>query len=346
MIIRKAHRTQCFAGPLERRNRSVGFKRLIAFVLASCAACGDGSRDDAVLRASPPGSRKLAHTSWDTVFEVRSLESDTLLLRPRTMAAGGRAVYVFDYGDRSVKAFDSRGRMLWRFGRKGAGPGEFGNVFDMETDVTGALWLSDVSLGRVTVLSQDGVGYRQFVANDKVLGHIVPIAGALVSTQMRTERSFVLLDSSGRAERTFDVPVPEARFAAPVMRQMLTSHAGDGRTWAVIFPFGSPILVFDGTRPRCIGDLVEGGPFQDPRAALRPQVWAASVAVSDSTVYVLPRGVTANALKMIDEYSATTCAYRRSHPLPRKAISLAVRHGTLYIGYEDPVPGILALRRR
>jgi hypothetical protein len=62
---------------------------------------------------------------------VGGTEHDTVLFRPGPSTVANGSLYVFDYGDSRLKAFDSSGKLAWSFGRSGGGPGEFMNVADL-----------------------------------------------------------------------------------------------------------------------------------------------------------------------------------------------------------------------
>lgn len=132
-----------------------------------------------------------------------------------------------------------------------------------------------------------------------------------------------------------------------MLRQGFSTVADDSRTWATIFPFGNPFVVYDGTSVRCRGRLVEGEPFpteppKDPRNA----AWAVASVLTDSSLFVLPRGRTDLRLRVLDEYSARDCRYLRTIRLPQKVVAMAQSGGIFYFSMEDPAPSILAARLR
>ena len=69
-------------------------------------------RAPGVLRRHRRGIRRkraFAAVRWDTVFAVGGVE-DTILRMPRTIVARGVSLYVFDYDDDQLEAFDHPGR--------------------------------------------------------------------------------------------------------------------------------------------------------------------------------------------------------------------------------------------
>lgn len=63
------------------------------------------------------------------------------------MAVSGDTIYVLDSFDYSVKVFSRDGDYLFRFGRKGEGPGEFIDPFDIEVE-NGLTMVADPGRGR------------------------------------------------------------------------------------------------------------------------------------------------------------------------------------------------------
>lgn len=72
-----------------------------------------------------------------------------------TVGPGGN-VYVLDYMSCAVFAFSPAGRMLWKVGRKGGGPGEYQLPSRITATPAGALLVFDLGTGDVTTLSRDG----------------------------------------------------------------------------------------------------------------------------------------------------------------------------------------------
>src|SRR5690606_10437678 len=109
---------------------------------------------------------------------------------------------------------------------------------------------------------------------------------------------------------------------------------------------GDRLLVYDHRELRCGGAACRGRAVPDrrsPSPAASPDLGRRPRG-GDSSVLVLARGRTADALRLLDEYDARDCRDRRTLLLPRKSSALAYADGIFYIEYEDPAPQILALR--
>ena len=87
-------------------------------------------------------ARRFYDVEWDTVFRRGSL-TDSLLQRPRLIAADSARLYVYDHFRHVLMAFTDSGDLLWEYGREGAGPGEFTNPADLEVAPDGTVWLNE-----------------------------------------------------------------------------------------------------------------------------------------------------------------------------------------------------------
>ena len=118
---------------------------------------------------------------------------------------------------------------------------------------------------------------------------VVPLRDHLITTLASPGDTFwIALDSAGRARQAGRSPVPRLAEATPMIRQGFSTVAGDGRTWATIFPFGNPFVVYDGTEVRCQGRLVEGEPFpRETPGDVRDITWAVASVLTDSSLFVL-----------------------------------------------------------
>jgi len=113
----------------------------------------------------------------------------------------------------------------------------------------------------------------------------------------------------------------------------------------MVFAMANWLLVYHDRELHCIGNLIEGEPQFPDTYTRDTAVWAVALAVSDSSAFVLARGQTSLERQLLDEYSTRTCQYLRTLRLPRRLQAMAHDGGVFYFYYEDPAPGILALRQ-
>lgn len=325
----------CGGRPLRIRG---GFA-LLGAALPALLACADTS----------PGatSRSFVDVSWDTTFLVGGQLQDSLLLIPRLLAAGAGRIYVYDYGDSRLKAFNEAGAPLWMTGRSGAGPEEFGNPFDMDVGPDGDIWLVDAGNGRLTRVSDDGDFVSSISLRGTLIRDVIPLRHAVLGTPAITgESMWVMLDDSARVVRSGPLPLPSLREANPNTRQTAAAVGSDGSTWAAIYPFGNILVVYRGEGLLCHGTLIEGAAMssEPPPSPAEAVISGVSVVVTDSSVLVLARGSTDAALRMLDEYLLPECRYRRTYRLPNRMVTAARIDDVLVFTYEAPVPAMIGLR--
>lgn len=65
-------------------------------------------------------------------------------------------IYIMDWGDTCIKAYDSEGQYLRTVGREGVGPGEFSTPVYMDISADGKIFLMDGRNQRIVVFSTDG----------------------------------------------------------------------------------------------------------------------------------------------------------------------------------------------
>lgn len=338
-----------YASPPNERRQLGLFVGLAALLLTACRSeqpspevSGTGPWSDA--SRTPPPQRDFVTVRWDTLYTIGGSLQDSLLLRPRLIAAGAGLLYAYDYYDHRVKAFDSAGVLRWMFGGDGAGPRELGNPLDLDVAPNGSVWVWDARNQRITVLSPGGEPTRSIPVPGILGKDLTPHDGGAILVVVEEGRFAIVLDSIGEVMQQLPLPLEQLAAVDPVARQTISATIPGGSAWAVAFPMGNFIVVFDDLTVRCAGRLIEATGF--PAPGQQDPVWAVAMSATDSSVYVLPRGLTRDALRMLDEYSSRDCSYLRTVRLPGRYITFAVSEGTYFLEHEDPAPTIVALRLR
>lgn len=135
-------------------------------------------------------TRSFLETSWDTIFHIGGSLEDTLLLKPRIFESGNEHLYVYDYFDDRLRAFDRSGELTWTFGRSGEGPGEFSNAFDVEVGPRGDIWVVDAGASRITVVSSSGKLVRTFPLAGAIVRDVVPLSDRILVTPVSPNGPF------------------------------------------------------------------------------------------------------------------------------------------------------------
>lgn len=293
------------------------------------------------------GARYVRQAAWDTVFQLDASPGDTLLL-PRRLAARDGRVYVIDYGDHALKAFSFSGTLLWRFGRRGEGPGEFAFPVDMEVDEEGKIWILDRGRGvnRIAIISPAGewIGTRPL---NELARDVLPLEKGeyILVTHDPGDNMFVVFDRDDDVVERGVVPDPRIARAFYTARQTMSSlSAVDHRSWVAPFVLGDLFLVYDRTSVRCQGQFVEGGALPQEAYQEPPPVWVVAAAMDEKRVYMLAKGETGLALKLLDIYDARDCRYIESIELPGEFRTMALAGDVFVFESEDPYPTVLGLR--
>ncbi|MGI8843977.1 MAG: hypothetical protein ACR2HZ_09780 [Gemmatimonadaceae bacterium] len=287
---------------------------------------------------------RSATVRWDTLYLIGGSAQDTLLLLPRLLASHARLLYVYDYSDAQVKAFDESGHLRWRFGRKGAGPGEFRNAWDLVVGPSGDVWVLDASLQRLTVVSPRGQLVQLISLKAGRVKDVISTSRETLGVVIAPDEFLVTIDSTGAIAPVGGLPMAALRDVQPTIRQTISSGAPDGLTWASTFLWGRHILVFRGRTIQCRGELIGAESFPETTQGTRAH--ALAIAVDGASVFVLRPPLERGATSTLDEYSVMSCEHTRTVGLPGAFYTMAASDGVFFLEKEDPAPMILALQER
>lgn len=306
------------------------------------------------------GPRTFLRVRWDSVGAVVDSADAPRLLNPQLVAAwSGDSAVVVDYGDWSVKAFDRRGRQLWKYGRRGAGPGEFGGIGSLSIGPSGLVWLADRGNARLYALSRDGV-LRSAIALRQVPEEVIQLGDSALVVWFPLDSALVALSLDGR-RLIRRLPLPSAaRSAHVIVRSELKLAASDQQSVAIGFLYSSLLgrLSLSGGTLSATG--IDSVPFPGPKRwhtspqagrigpdPLAPRTVAA-LATDGRRLLALSAGLVADkevsprggddASDVIDLYSARTLEYLGSWRLPTTAQSMAWADSTLVLLSREPEP--------
>lgn len=150
-------------------------------------------------------------------------------IRGLTVGNDGR-LFVLDHSTQDIRVFDSDGRFVFAFARRGAGPGELGNANGLLLVTDTVLWAQDPSNARFAVFSTSGQYIGQHRARIASYGYLwepkKTSSGLILNPSLRTsssrgrERFLERLTSDGSIRDSITVP------SCPQPRQ---SNLFDGR---------------------------------------------------------------------------------------------------------------------
>jgi hypothetical protein len=344
--------------------------------LAAAAACvertagGDGSLPDpreSPNRTHPPHDRSWIAPGWKLLFRIGGSASDTALFDPLWLAADPSGAYVYDRGRPAVLAFDTAGRLRWRYGESGSGPDGFRNVRDLKLDTAGRIWVLDNQNARITVLAPDGTVQRRITSAalsflDKLtpLGDTAFVAYGVAPLPRLQAMSVSLFHGDGRTARELRLPWPDYSRLPPLAGQLTSSAADSAGEFALAFTVGNGFFVFRNAEPYPYHGLyVEHTPFSQTvrraresgsRTALQttvvgePVSSALSVQLSGGRLYVHFGGRSRDYGRVVDVYDARTGAYLHTLRLPRyfRSLALVPNRSRLYGLHGDTAPTLEA----
>jgi len=110
-------------------------------------------------------------------------------------------IYVLDAGNHRIQKFDSKIKYLATFGRKGEGPGEFGNPFYIQLDNDNNLFVSDIHGSNVIykVFGQNGREVRRFtLENNKSPMFLLSGSGNIICRSESDSTLMAFYDTQGK----------------------------------------------------------------------------------------------------------------------------------------------------
>ncbi|MEO8031582.1 MAG: hypothetical protein ABJC74_01130 [Gemmatimonadota bacterium] len=268
---------------------------------------------------------------------------------------------VFDFGRSALAAFDRAGQLLWRFGRKGYGPGEFAQVRDVKATPDGDISVLDMGTNRVTIVRPDGSMRRMVtLAESPHADQHLPLQnGRTMTATLEAPGTFAFFDSVGRPERRADFPWDEFPKLEAIERQGLLAREGRSNRWVDLLMVGDGWYSYEGDSVLPFtGRFIEHLDFpslivtssrspgrvdrkvQVPRASYG----AVGVALQDSVVAVLFEGTSKEADRIIDYYAWSSGRYLGSSILPLKVANIAAASGRdLFAVVTQPFPRLMRL---
>ena len=113
--------------------------------------------------AAPLHPEKTVTFKEEFTFSDKDETGEIRLYKPGryTINAQGQ-VFIVDESDMAIKVLDAEGRYLRAIGRKGSGPGEFGQISDLAILPDGRLLITDFETRRTSFLSPEGDFLRSF----------------------------------------------------------------------------------------------------------------------------------------------------------------------------------------
>ncbi|MDE2753365.1 MAG: hypothetical protein OXI83_12375, partial [Gemmatimonadota bacterium] len=268
--------------------------------------------------------------------------------------------YALDAVLQRVVRLSPAGDLDWRWGRKGEGPGELGNVRAFDVTPDGGLVLADSGNCRLVFLSPEGVLKREdtIICNDFSLveGVAALSSGDVVLDTNRPADPWILVSAGVRMD---SVTVPWSDLTTMHFLQRYGNiAASENDTWVFAFEAGNGWFTFEVDTPLGMFPFVEHTEFPEIivsrsenstmwRMATQPAYSAYDMDVWRDTMYVLPGGHTSHRFRVLDMYDVRSGQYVHSQTLPDVTDSFAVTGDRVFVlDNRELYPRITSLRRK
>src|SRR5688500_7851980 len=160
-----------------------------ALLLLAVAACAEG-------RVGPglQAGGRIVREVTDTRLLVGGTDDDARPVTPTMLAYVGARLAVWDRDRSQVVSLAADGEVLWRYGTKGSGPGEFAGVTQIAADEERRLWVLDADNARISILDEDGRLVRAFRVPDVGFADRPVPVGSGPAPSIGTDRMLHLVD--------------------------------------------------------------------------------------------------------------------------------------------------------
>lgn len=329
--------------------------------LAGLAGCADASGGSSSIEERPRDvpARALSSSQWTTVARVGGTPSDSILQGPMRPVADEAGVYVLDFYQKNVQRYDHAGRLLWTYGRPGAGPDELAEPRDLKSDAAGRAWVLDPGNSRITIIDRNGAAVRRISLGDA--GHtpqaLIPMPGDEAMLVVPDPAApFVRIGPDGTVRERMAFPWPGFAKLEYLATQLAAGVDAKSGRWIAAFQAGDGFFAYEASRwtgyrgwfveevafPKIL-TTTSGGTVRT-RAAQRPVGAAKSITLSPERLYVLFSGSTEYRNRIVDTYSLADGSYTGSVLLPHRVGEISWYDGGLYVVRDEPYPELALWR--
>jgi len=285
-------------------------------------------------------SRRVQRVALKPAWSVGGDVNDTTILLPLGVTATRDHFVVYDgIAQRMLALAPKTGRIAWRFGRPGRGPGEFGGVAKVTARKGGGTFVVDFALSRLTEVSEDGkegprVDYRMGV-NPR---GVCEAGGTHIRLRATESGEIERMQLATGSTSTEDLPWPELRAVPSLVRQSKIFEHPQAGVCMISVTFGPMFALLDESGIRARARWIEDVPMGQAKSLgkgsweLLPSVKSVQGATAVGNSFaVLFRGRGPKRGRFVDFYSVVDASYLFSIELPFPATGIAVGHGVLVL---------------
>ena len=297
----------------------------------------------------------------DTVLLVGGSAADTTLFTPTMLTFLDDRLVIWDRDQSQVVALSPDGAVVWRYGGRGNGPGEFAGVTQFATDDQRRLWVLDADNVRISILGYDGRLIRTFRAPDVgFVDRVVPL-GDGQALLMGLDPMLHLINDRGSLVSSKPHPYTSYASLHPISAYNRAVHDHESDSTAFVFYYGGGFARTDRqlTPVPILRTYVESIPFPEvtiersegadgsvrTSSSVNATRLAAKAGVADGgLLHVLFQGDTEYANRLVDQYAIGSGEYVGSLLLPDSARAIAVNGDLIAAIVENPFPALVVRR--
>lgn len=302
------------------------------------------------------GGRRYRPVRFQQKWGIGGSAADTMILLPQQIVSTQRHVVIYDAIARRLLGLNPEsGRIEWRAGRPGRGPGEFAGVGLMNARPEGGVHILDLGASRLSAVGEDGKmgDYRDHPLGANPRG-ICDLGDTYYTLRGGGDAELQRVERRSGTERRFSLPWPEVDGQPSITRQSkVFAYPGAG-VCMLALSFGPRYALLDTSGVRMVGTWVEHVPLAKAvslgkgswRMAPGSVLSAQSATGVGAAFSVLFEGTSPDKLRVLDFYAVTDGRYLFSVRLPFEARYIGYGHGLLILAGEtnDGEPYVRALR--
>jgi hypothetical protein len=341
-----------------------------SFAIFALAWLASACQDNVEYRAKPSSllkptdvataERRTLASVWDTIWTYPSSKTKNREgARPRFASAGVDGVVIFDDSLRRFAKLDNNGDLKWTLERDSVGSVPLGGGIAFTVASDGVISILDPQRSRILLVGSDGKVIRSISLTKRQ--HFTQIAAIDTTTLVAmsiNSPALALMSRSGDSLGLVKLPWNGFADLHPLARQGVLAN-NRTNNWIFAFSYGDGWFAFRGVAARdFVGRYVDYRPFPeviiqkmgdqtDAGLSEFTPCTACSVAMTDSSVFLLAGGSKRTMQRIVDEFSVANGAYRGSFELPAAAVSIAINNGVYYVitrAAEGSPRRLLALR--
>ncbi len=259
-------------------------------------------------------------------------ETDTLLMVPRAFAVDAQRIVVFDGGDALVTVLDGKtGRVLRRFGRRGAGPGELRDVVRLEI-VGQNIVAVDRANGKLTSFDLNGRLVSEVSAPVASVGASCSITPEVLALASLGTDDITFVNLRGEVGAAIHRLVPKDDVTEPLLRLPLLLRSRRSGVCIAVRPYGGKLIEFSQDTVFVVKSLYrENRPVRIERRGSRKQGTAVKVIKGSPTVedvcsagdLMFALRSSSKSAKVLDVFHQGSWRYLGSVPIDASTIMIA-----------------------